>query len=439
MNIKTYKSQKLYDKAKKIIPGGTQLLTKRPELSLPDLWPAYYKKAKGCEVWDLDDNHYYDMSYMGVGSCILGYANSVVDKAVKKAVDNGSMCTLNCHEEVELAEKLCDIHPWASKVRYARTGGEAMSIAVRIARAYTDKDIILFCGYHGWHDWYLSSILSDNRSLDWHLLPDLEPRGVPQSLMKTAIPFKYNNIQSFLDAYKKYKGRIAAVVMEPVRESYPRDKFLNRIRDVTERDNIILVFDEITSGWRNEIGGIHKIFDVNPDISVFAKAMSNGYPMAAIIGNDVMSAAQETFISSTYWTERIGPVAALTTIKLLEKYKKNGIYGCLKSYGSRVMNGWQQIAKKYDIDIKISGLHPLCHFSFNDMHLARKTLFTQCLLKDGFLATTAFYASYAHSMKIAQQYLDSVDRAFSVIKKAGDNPKKLLKGPVCHDGLRRLT
>jgi glutamate-1-semialdehyde 2,1-aminomutase len=432
------KSQKLYQKAKKIIPGGTQLLTKRPEMLLPDLWPAYYKKAKGCEVWDLDNNHYYDMSYMGIGSCILGYANDVVDKAVKNAIRNGSMCTLNCPEEVKLAEKLCDIHPWASKVRYARTGGEAMSIAVRIARAYTDKDIILFCGYHGWHDWYLSATLSGNSSLDWHLLPDLEPRGIPESLMKTAIPFKYNDMQSFLDSYKKYKGRIAAVVMEPMRASFPKDNFLIGIREVTQRDNIVLVFDEITSGWRSSIGGIHKKLNVCPDIAVFAKAMSNGYPMAAIIGNKVMNAAQDTFISSTYWTERIGPVAALATIGLLEEYEKKGIAGKPGAVGRVIMRGWQQAAEKYNIAIKIDGIGPLCHFSFDDLHMIRKTLFTQCLLEDGFLATTAFYGSYGHSMGIAQKYLDSVDKAFKVIKET-DDPLKLLKGPVCHDGLRRLT
>jgi len=176
------KSQELYRKAKKIIPGGTQLLSKRPEMFLPELWPAYYDKAKGCEVWDLDGKKYIDMSTMGVGSCILGYADDDVNKAVKSAVDRGNMCTLNAPEEVELAELLLKLHPWAEMVRYARTGGESMMIAVRIARAKSGKDTVLFCGYHGWHDWYLSSNLADEKSLDGHLLPGLNPLGVPRAL-----------------------------------------------------------------------------------------------------------------------------------------------------------------------------------------------------------------------------------------------------------------
>ena len=153
--IQIGKGQDLYVEAKKVIPGGTQLLSKRPEMFLPDLWPAYYSKAKGCKIWDMDGNEYIDVSYMGIGANVLGYANDQVDEAAKAAIDNGSMSTLNAPEEVYLAQKLIELHPWAGGVRYAKAGGEAMALASRIARAYTKKDIILFCGYHGWHDWYL--------------------------------------------------------------------------------------------------------------------------------------------------------------------------------------------------------------------------------------------------------------------------------------------
>jgi len=183
-------SQELYKKARTIMPGGTQLLSKRPEMLLPELWPAYYEKAHGCDVWDLDGNKFVDMSYMGVGSCVLGYADPDVNTAVKEAIDKGSMNTLNCHEELELAELLCKLHPWAEMVRYARTGGEALSIAVRISRASTKKDMVLFCGYHGWHDWYLAANLTQDE-LGEHLLPGLAPAGVPKGLEGTAIPFHY--------------------------------------------------------------------------------------------------------------------------------------------------------------------------------------------------------------------------------------------------------
>ena len=433
-------SQDLYKKAKKLIPGGTQLLSKRPEMFLPDFWTAYYEKAKGCRVWDLDGNKYTDMSYMGIGACILGYADKDVDSAVKTAVDKGSMCTLNCPEEVELAELLCKLHPWAEMVRYARTGGEAMAIAVRIARAKTGKDLILFCGYHGWHDWYLSANLADNKALDGHLLPGLKPKGVPRVLKNSAIPFNYNDIKGFLNLVDKYKNKIGTVVMEPLRNYYPEKGFLETIREMTEKLKIVLIFDEITSGWRLNLGGAHLKLGVNPDIAVFGKGISNGYPMAAIIGkSEVMEVAQETFISSTYWTERIGPVAALATIR---KLKERDVPSHLINIGKKIQNGWRESAEKNRLKISVSGIYPLGHFSFNyEDPLILKTLFTQLMLERGFLATDSFYASYAHREKNVEKYLEVVDEVFEFIARAikENKVKKYLKGPICHSGFRRLV
>ncbi|MFC1709969.1 aminotransferase class III-fold pyridoxal phosphate-dependent enzyme, partial [Candidatus Omnitrophota bacterium] len=238
------KGQELYRQAKKIIPGGTQLLSKRPEMFLPDLWPAYYQKAKGCHVWDLDGRKLIDMSTMGVGSCILGYADEDVNRAVINRINKANMCTLNAPEEVELAKLFIKLHPWAQKVRYARTGGEAMAIAVRIARGYSGKDLVLFCGYHGWHDWYLASNLSDVKSLDGHLLPGLRPLGVPKGLKGTSIPFAYNDTKGFLKLINKYRNKIAAVVMEPIRNHYPQKGFLETVRKISKKTGIVLIFDE---------------------------------------------------------------------------------------------------------------------------------------------------------------------------------------------------
>jgi len=433
-------TQTLYKKAKKLIPGGTQLLSKRPEMSLPDLWPAYYKKAKGCEIWDLDGRKYVDMSYMGIGSCILGYADAYVDGAVKGAIRGASMTSLNCPEEAELAELLCGIHPWAEMARFARTGGEAMAAAVRIARAKTGKDIILFCGYHGWHDWYISSNLADDKSLDGHLLPGLNPQGVPRGLKGTAIPFDYNDVDGFLKLINANKSKIAAVVMEPIRSQSPKKAFLETIRKITGKLNILLIFDEITSGWRLYKGGAHLKFKVYPDMCVFAKGMSNGYPMAAIIGTkNVMNAAQDTFISSTYWTERIGPAAALATIKKLER---NKVPAYLSKIGRTVHNGWAKSAKRHRLNVKISGIYPLGHFSFEyGNSLILKTLFSQFMLDKGFLATTSFYASYAHSERHVDKYLSALNEVFNRISgiiKEG-SAEKYLKGPVCHTGFKRLA
>ena len=181
--------QKLWKRAKKVIPGGNMLLSKRPEMFLPDQWPAYYSKAEGCKVWDLDDNELIDMSIMGIGTNVLGYAHPEVDEAVIQAVRSSNMSTLNSPEEVYLAEKLIELHPWADMVRFARTGGEANAIAIRIARAASGRDKIAICGYHGWHDWYLATNLKDDHGLDNHLLPGLSPSGVPQDLKGTTLPF----------------------------------------------------------------------------------------------------------------------------------------------------------------------------------------------------------------------------------------------------------
>lgn len=434
------KGQKLYIKAKELIPGGTQLLSKRPEMFLPDNWPAYYSKAKGCKIWDLDNKEYYDMSYMGIGACILGYADKDVDAAVKKAIDNGSATTLNAPEEEYLAEKLVKLHPWADMVRYTRSGGEAMVVAVRIARAKTGKDIVLFCGYHGWHDWYLAANLADNKALDGQLLSGLSPKGVPRGLKGTSFPFFYNDTEGFLKLVNKHKGKIGAVVMEPIRNIEPKKEFLETIMKVTKKEGIVLVVDDITAAWRLNLGGAHLVYNLEPDIAVYGKGISNGYPMSAIIGKaEVMSKAQDSFISSTNWTERIGPVAALATIN---KYEKNNVQKHLIKVGKMVQDGWTKLAKKHNLDIHVGGIYPLGHFSFNhEKPLVLKTLYTQLMLKRGFLATTAFYASYSHKEKDILKYLRATDESFAEISRflKDKDIEKYLEGPVCHAGFSRLT
>ncbi|MFH1776591.1 MAG: aminotransferase class III-fold pyridoxal phosphate-dependent enzyme [Candidatus Omnitrophota bacterium] len=434
------KTNQMYKKAKLLIPGGTQLFSKRPELFLPGLWPAYYKKAQGCEVWDLDGKRYIDMSYMGIGASILGYADKDVNNAVIEAVKSGSMSTLNVPEEFELAELLIKIHPWAKMVRYARTGGEAMAMAVRIARAASGKDIVLFCGYHGWHDWYLSANLASDKALDGHLLPGLNPRGVPRALKGTAFAFKYNDTQDFKRLISEHGKKVGVVVVESVRNFYPDKEFIRAIRGITNELKIPLIVDEITSGFRLNFGGAHLLFDLEPDIAVFAKGISNGFPMAAIIGKkSVMEVAQDTFISSTYWTEKMGPAAALATIK---KIKEKNIPQHLVSTGKKVQDGWQALANKYGIKIDVGVIHPLGHFAFKyDNALILKTLFTQLMLGKGFLATTAFYASYAHKDAHVSKYLSAVDEVFRFIAKTikNRNSRKFLKGPVCATGFKRLA
>ena len=432
--------QELYRKAIKIIPGGTQLLSKRPEMFLPNQWPSYYSRAKGVETWGLDGKKYIDMSYSAIGACILGFADPDVDKAVIDAIGKGSMSTLNCPEEVELAELLFRLHPWAENVRYARGGGEAMSMAVRIARAKTKRDKVAFCGYHGWNDWYLAANLAQEDALDGHLLPGLEPAGVPRGLRGTAIPFHYNRIDELEAIVSANKGDLAAIVSEPLRNFNPAPGFLERMREIATEIGAVLIFDEVSAAWRLNTGGAHLLYNVQPDMAVLAKAMSNGYPMAAIIGReDVMQAAQNSFISSTYWTERVGPTAAIATI---EKHRRCNVPEHLIRIGSSIQSGWQKAAEQAGISIRVSGIPPLGHFDFEYPNAQEiRTLFTQIMLEKGYLATNAFYSSYAHQDYHVDCYLDEVERTFEILVGAIEmgEVERLLKGPVAHVGFCRLA
>ncbi len=237
----------LYKKAKSIIPGGNQLLSKRPEMFLPDQWPSYYKKAKGVEVWDLDDHKYIDMCIMAIGASPLGYSNDAVSTAVKKAIDNGCISSLNSYEEVQLAEKLIDLHPYMEMVRFARTGGEADALAVRIARAASGKSKVAVCGYHGWHDWYLSTNVGNSDNLKDLLLPGLMPAGVPKELAKTTLPFNYGKINELEKIIEEHGKDLGVIVVEVQRSNRADVLFLQQIREIANKNNAVLIFDEVSS------------------------------------------------------------------------------------------------------------------------------------------------------------------------------------------------
>jgi len=433
-------SIKMQERAKKRIPGMTQLLSKRPDMFAPGVWPGYYSKAKGVEVWDLDGNRYIDMSIAGIGANILGYADDDVNAAVHKAINAGSSSSLNCTEEVELADLLCEIHPWAEKVRLTRTGGEAMAIAVRIARAYTGRDKIAFCGYHGWHDWYLAANLGTENALGEHCLQGLDPRGVPKGLTGTAFPFRYNHLEELQEIVTRHKEDLAAIIMEPIRSNWPKPGFLEGAKALAAEIGAVFVMDEISAGFRMNSAGAHMLFGITPDIAVYSKALGNGFPIAAIIGKeDVMDAAQSSFISSTMWTERTGPAAALATIN---KHRSANVGDHLMTIGKLVQEGWRNLSSKNGLDINIGGIPPLSHFSFEyDNAMAMKTLFIQLMLEKGFLASTLFYAMYAHNKQHVDDYLHAVDGSFAEIfaaKEAG-NIEKCLKGLPATSGFKRLA
>ncbi|MFH0737379.1 MAG: aminotransferase class III-fold pyridoxal phosphate-dependent enzyme [Candidatus Micrarchaeota archaeon] len=437
------KGLELWKRAKRIMPGGSQLLSKRSEMFLPERWPSYYSKAKGIDIWDLDGKRYTDMSIMSVGACILGYADDDVNAAVVKAVRDGSISTLNCPEEVELAEKLLQINKWAGGIRYARTAGEALAIAVRIARAHTKKDKVAFCGYHGWHDWYLSANLADEKALDGHLLPGLCPLGVPRGLKGTSIPFEYNKPEQLAMILEKNKGEVGTIVMEPMLHHLPKDGFLDKVRKMADAAGAVLIVDEVTVGWRKNVGGMNALLGLRPDMAVYGKAMSNGYPMAAIAGrSEVMDAAQESFISSTYWTERVGPAAALATIAKLER---ESVPAHLVRIGRMIGEGWAKLASEKGLALDVLlDFEPLVAFDlgYGDKNQALATLYTQEMLERGYLASKkGVYVSFAHKEEDVSRFLEKADEVFGIMKKAvdGGDVGKMLKGPIAHSGFKRLT
>lgn len=435
------KSQELYVKAKKLIPTGTELLSKRPEMFLPDLWPSYYKKAEGCRVWDLDDKEYIDFAQMGVGSCTLGYADADVNEAVMEAVANGSMCTLNSYEEVELAERLVALHqPWAARARFARSGGEACAIAVRIARAKTRRNRVAFCGYHGWSDWYISANIGDETQLDEQLLPGLKPTGVPRMLQGTNIPFMYNDLESLEEIVQKYPDDIAAIIMEPRRGEELKEGFLEGVRRIADRIGAVLIFDEITAGFRLCIGGIHKLYGVQPDMAVFGKALGNGFPITAIIGTkEVMDAAESSFISSTFWTERIGFAAGVATLKKMEEINSPQI---LMDYGDKIVHALTVAAEKNGLNLCVSHIAPLAHIDWDyENGLAVQTLYAQIMLDRGYLVSSAIYATTAYNDEIIGRFEKDTEEAFEIIAKAvkAGTVEKQLRGPVKQSGFARLV
>lgn len=439
--------QALYREAKTLIPGGTQLLSKRPEMFAPEQWPAYYEQAIGCEVIDTDGRRFIDMSHCGILSCILGFADPDVNAAVIRRVTLGNMATQQTADEVELARLLLDIHPWAQQARFTRSGGEAMTVAVRIARAATGRDKVAVCGYHGWHDWYLAANLlepgtrtTERSALDEHLLPGLRPTGVPSGLEGSVRTFRYNRLDELDRALAQCGDDLAAIVMEPTRNVDPDPAFLEGVRERADRRGAVLIFDEISAGWRLCLGGAHLLYGVMPDLAVFAKAMSNGFAMGAVIGRRaVMQAAQDSFISSTYWTEGIGPAAAVAAVK---KMRRIDVPAHLARLGTRILEGWQRLGARHGLPLTISGRPATCSLIFSHpQNAALLTLLTTRMLDHGFLAGGSCSLTLAHATHHVEWYLDALDRVFADLSAAiaaGDVAAQL-RGPVKHSTFARLV
>jgi len=316
-----------------------------------------------------------------------------------------------------------------------------MAVAVRIARATTRRSLVAVCGYHGWHDWYLAANLGNDDALAGSLLPGLEPCGVPPELRGTTIPFHFNKPHEIEDIFTRYGDRLAAVVMEPARHHDPEPGFLEAICEGTRRCGALLVFDEISIGWRLHLGGAHLKFGVDPDIATFAKALGNGHPIGAVIGTEkAMDGAHDSFISSTYWTESVGPVAALATI---EQMRTVDVTAHVAHVGTTITQCWHRLALQHELPIVTSKSYP-CFASFQFEHELSdplRTLYVQLMLERGFLAGPVIYPTLAHTKEIVAKYAVAIDQVFEQIRHVLDSGaiEEALKGPVAQRGFHRLT
>ena len=422
----------LYKYAKTIIPGGVTLFSKRSELHLPNEWPAYFDKAKKIDVWDLKGNKYLDM-FCAVGTSVLGYSNDNVNKSVLKNIAKGNLTTLNCPEEVYLAKKIIDHHPWASMAKFTRGGGEANALAIRIARSCTKKKNVAFCGYHGWHDWYLSANINSKNNLDQHLMSGLNYDGIPKNLKNTSFPFPYNNFEYLLRLIKK--KNIGIIKMEVMRNLKPENNFLQKVKKICNKKKIVLIFDECTSGYRQNMGGIHLNFKVNPDMAIFGKSLGSGYAINAIIGKkNIMRNAENTFISSTFWGERIGYTAALSSIN---EFKRLNVFKKIEINGKMIKQLWISLSKKYNVPIKVMGTNAIPSFEFMNNHSERKTFLTQEMLKNKILATNMIYINIFHNKINIKKYMKILDKIFKDISKK--NIKKILKSRICFKPINRIN
>lgn len=405
----------LWSNAKTKISCGTGLLSKRAHLFDEHTWPSYFSRCEGANVWDLDGRRRMDFTG-GVGAILLGHADREVNAAVHRRVAMGSYCTLASPDEVALADKLLALHPWAARVRYARGGGEALSLAVRIARAATGRSGVAFCGYHGWSDWYLAANLADDAALDGHLIPGLQPLGVPRELAGTAVPFRYNDFESFTLALQKLDGKIAAVVMEPMRSELPRNEFLQRVIAQAHASGAVFVLDEVTSGWRFGFPGAAGKLGVTPDIAVYAKAMSNGFPAGAIVGKaEIMDAANASFISSSYWTDGVGTAASLACIGRMER---EGVQQHVWSLGEKLQAGLREAAARHPaLQLKIGSMPCAPSLAFGVSAPAAKAMMIREMLKHGFLMSSQLYVMWPHTEAQVASMLSALDESLGVVSK----------------------
>jgi glutamate-1-semialdehyde 2,1-aminomutase len=436
----------LYERALALIPGGTQLVSRRPNRTAYGVSPIYAARARGARFWDVDGLEYIDW-ISGIGSILLGYADPVVDDAVREQMAAGTIYSVNHELEVELAEELCRSIPCAEMVRYAKCGGEACAMAVRIARGVTGRDKVAFCGYHGWHDWYLAANLTADASLSGHLFSGIEPIGVPRALAGTALPFEYGDLASLGELLDRERGEIAAVIMEPLRSELPPAGYLAGVANLARAQGAVFILDEVSAGLRFGMGGAQQRYGVTPDMAVFAKSLSNGYPLAAVVGRrEVMEPSARMFISSTYWSDTLGLRAALTTLR---EARRRDVAGQLWRYGAELKRRLNAVAAEVGLAVSCQGIDVHPHLEFElpegsaDPQLKNRvaTLYIQEMARRGCHGYTSFYLNAAQGAAELEQTAQAARETFAIVRDAlaANAVSQRLECDVQQDAFRRLV
>ena len=423
------RSAQLKAKARQLIPSCTQTFSKGPTQFVQGVAPVFLARGEGSHVWDVDGNEYIDYP-MALGAIILGHNDPGVTQAVKTQMQDGTIFSLPHPLEVEVAERLVELIPCAEMVRFGKNGSDATAGTVRVARAYTGRDIIACCGYHGWQDWYIGTT---TRS-----------KGVPQSVQDLTIPFEYNDLASLERIFSEYPSQVAAVIMEPVGVVEPQDKFLREVRQLTEREGSLLIFDEVLTGFRLALGGAQEYFQVKPDLACLGKAMGNGYAISAVVGRrEIMGLFDEVFFSFTFGGDVLSLAAAKATI---DELQTKNVISHLWEQGTRLRDGYNIAARKSGIDryTECVGLPPRTVINFRAESgvdpLMVKSLFQQECLKRGVLVSASQNLCYSHGDHDIGYTLDVYQTALEICAEAlnADNVSKQLEGesvqPVFRQG-----
>lgn len=430
-------SIRIYKRAGEVIPGHTQLRSRLASGFAEGISPIYADHAKGSRFVDVDGNEFIDW-VNAVSAVILGHHDEVVDNAVKEQIDRGSIYTVNSPKEIELAEELIDAIPSAEMVKYSKGGGDACAMAARIVRGATGKDIILFSGYHGWHDWYQAG----NYVGGPDLVNGMGAIGVPKALAGTAIPFGEFDIQRLHDLFDEHKGKVAAVMMEPVRSIDPPEGYLESVKDLCQKNNAILIFDEVSCGWRIAIGGAQEYYGVIPDMTVVAKCISNGYPMGAVVGKrEFMKPAENMFVSSSYWSDNVGLTASITTIRELKRRKSPSEF---KEKGENIRTAIKEAINDVGISADVTGLfnNPGLHINLPDESLRPKvkTLFIQEMAKRGVHTSGSFMSTLAHTDEDIRITADAARESLKIIRDGLEgNLDNLLEAQEQREVIQRIV